>query len=220
MQPDLNDLVSEALSDPNAVGLVLIGSYASGRPDDESDVDVLYVARDAPAFAKHHRGRVELIPTTLARIQEPTDWFAPALGNARVVLDKTGEVAEAVAAAASVDRAFAAGRLDDYLNAFYRSLKAWRRGNELAARIEALASLRSLAEFLHALDRRRAPYPSAYAGTLGELEPSIEAVARDPGAVRQQELQARVEALARARGFGDVYDDWDGEIERAMRFAF
>ena len=218
MEPDLNDLVSEAQSDANAVGLVLIGSYASGGPDDESDVDVLYVEREGPTRRKHHRGRIELIPTTLARIQEPTDWFKPALGNAEVVLDKTGEVAKAVAAAASVDRAFAAERLDDYLNSFYRSAKAWRRGNELAGRIEALASLRSLAEYLHALDGRRAPYPSAYGGTLGELEPSIEGVARTPGLHEQQRLQARVEELARARGFGDVYDDWGGEIERAMRF--
>jgi hypothetical protein len=220
MTPDLNEVVGEAEADESVVGLVLIGSYASGRPDAESDVDVLWVEREGPRRRKHHRGRIELIPTTLARIQEPTDWFKPALGTGRVILDKTGEVAAAVAAAATVDRDTTAERLDDYLNSFYRSLKAWRRGNELAGRIEGMASLRSLAEFLHALDGRRAPYPSAYPGTLGELEPLIVDVARTTDPVRQQELQARVEKLARERGFASVYADWDGEIERAMKFRF
>ena len=37
MEPDLNGLVSEAEADDDVVGLVLIGSYASGTPDVESD---------------------------------------------------------------------------------------------------------------------------------------------------------------------------------------
>ena len=48
---------------------------------------------------------------------------------------------------------------DNYLNDFYRSLKSWRRGRELGARIKALRSLWWLGEFLLALEGKRAPYP-------------------------------------------------------------
>ena len=43
-------------------------------------------------------------------------------------------------------------------------------------------------------------------------------VAQDP--TLQQELEAQVEALMRARGFGYVVDGWGGEIERVKAWRF
>jgi len=48
----------------------------------------------------------------------------------------------------------------------------------------------------------------------------LDEVARTGDPQRQQELQARVERVATDRGFRDVYDAWDGEIDRVMRFEF
>ena len=79
---------------------------------------------------------------------------------------------------------------DGYLNDFYRSLKAWRTGNELAGRIECGRSLRFLGELLFALDGVRAPYPKEWPGKLGELEPLILEVARTGEPRLQQELCA------------------------------
>ena len=43
MEPELNELLEQAKSDPDAVGLVLIGSYASGTADEESDLAPLSI---------------------------------------------------------------------------------------------------------------------------------------------------------------------------------
>jgi predicted nucleotidyltransferase len=212
-------ILEQAERDETALGVVLFGSHAAGRGDEESDVDLLYVRREG-AEGKERRGPLELASTTLRQIRAPVDWFKPALAHGRVLLDKTGEIADALEAAARVTREETAELYDSYLNDFYRSLKAWRRGNELAGRVEAGRSLRFLGELLFALDGRRAPYPSDWAGRLGELEPLILDVARTAAPAQQQELQARVEALASARGFRDVYDAWEGEIDRVMALRF
>jgi predicted nucleotidyltransferase len=198
---------------------VLIGSHAAGSPDDESDVDVLYVVREGKR-SRERRGEVELIPVALADFRKPPEWFKPATAHARVVLDKTGELAGVVDEARRVTREEVGERYDDYLNEFYRSLKAWRRGNELAARVEGVESVKWLVQFLHGLEGRRAPYSNAWTGTLGELEPLILEVARTVDPRRQQELQARVAELADAHGFRHVRDAWEGDIERAMEFRF
>ena len=45
-------------------------------------------------------------------------------------------------------------------------------------------------------------------------------VARTADPRRQQELQAAVEQIATAHGFRDVYDAWNGDIDRVMGFQF
>jgi len=109
---------------------------------------------------------------------------------------------------------------DGYLNDFYRSLKAWRVGKELAGRIECGRSLRYLGELLFALDGVRAPYPKEWEGKLGELEPLILEVARGGEPRMQQELCIRVRERAAQRGYAHVYDDWTGDIDRALAFSF
>jgi predicted nucleotidyltransferase len=213
----LGNVVSEAEADPACLGVVLIGSQAAGTPDEESDVDVLYVLRDEKRD-RERRGKLELIPVTLDDFRRPPEWFKPALAHARVMLDKTGELAPVVDEAGRVTLEEVAEAYDGYLNDFSRSLKAWRRGNELAGRIEALESLKYLAQFLYGLAGSRAPYSNAWAGNLGELEPLILDVARTAHPKRQQDLQARVRELA--TDYRDVYDAWDGDIDRAMEFRF
>jgi hypothetical protein len=147
-------------------------------------------------------------------------WEQSAVAHARVLLDKTGDVTAAIEAAGRVSREDVAEFYDNYLNDFYRSLKSWRRGRELGARIKALRSLWWLGEFLLALEGKRAPYPGAWTGRLGELEPLILEVARTADPRFQQELQAAVEQVATAHGFRHVYDAWDGEIDLVMAFRF
>jgi hypothetical protein len=78
-----------------------------------------------------------------------------------------------------------------------------------------------LGEFLLGLDGRRAPYPGAWEGRLGELEPLMLDVLRTGDPRRQQELQAKVEQIAASHGFRDVYESWtDGAIARVMALRF
>jgi hypothetical protein len=210
-------ILDEAERDDNVVGVLIKGSQAMGMADEESDWDVVVVLLQGEPSQKKD-GRLELITTTLERVRAVSSWELPALAHSRVLLDKTGELAEAVEAAGQLTRKELAELYDGYLNDFYRSLKSWRRGRELGARIMCGRSLWWLGDFLIALEGKRAPYTEYWGGRLGELEPLILEVARTADPRRQQELQAAVEQIATAHGFRDVYDAWDGDIDRVMGF--
>ncbi|HJV29112.1 MAG TPA: hypothetical protein VJ645_01210 [Gaiellaceae bacterium] len=219
MHEFVQPILDEAERDDNVVGVLIKGSQAMGAADEESDWDVVVVLLQGEPSQKKD-GRLERITTTLERVRAVSSWELPALAHSRVLLDKTGELAEAVEAAGQLTRKELAELYDGYLNDLYRSLKAWRRGRELGARILCGRSLWWLGDFLIALEGKRAPYTEYWGGRLGELEPLILEVARTADPRRQQELQAAVEQIATAHGFRDVYDAWDGDIDRVMGFRF
>lgn len=216
----LAPLLAEAEADPNVVGVFLKGSRAVGTDVADSDWDVVVVLREGEA-SQHKDDVVDVLRTSIAQVRAAPRYELPAIAHARVLLDKTGEVAHAVSAAARIERDELAELYDSYLNDFYRSLKSWARGQELPARLKASRSIWWLGEFLLGLDGRRAPYPGAWAGRFGELEPLVLEVLRTGDPRRQQDLQGKVEAIATARGFRDVYDGWTGgEIDRVMALRF
>jgi diamine N-acetyltransferase len=220
MDDVLAAVLADAESDTNVIGVFLKGSRAVGTDVVGSDWDVVVVLREGEA-SQRKDGVLDVLRTTLARVQNAPRYELPAIAHARVLLDKTGEVAETIEAAARIGRDELAELYDSYLNDFYRSLKAWARGQELAARLKASRSIWWLGEFLLGLDGRRAPYPGAWAGRLGELEPLVLDVLRTGDPRRQQELQAKVEQIATARGFRYVYEGWTGgEIDRVMALRF
>jgi hypothetical protein len=219
VEPELRELVQAAQADPNAVGVVLFGSAAAGSAHEESDLDVWYVVRADPQ-PRSRDGRRELIPTTLAQLSDAPDWLKPALAYSEVLWDPTGEIAPVLAAARTVSREETAELYDGYLNDLYRSLKAWRRGTELAARVECGRSLRFVGELLFALDGVRAPYPKEWAGKLGPVEPLVLEVARTSGPAAQQRLCRAVVELARDRGYHDVYDAWQGDFDLVLSWDF
>ena len=220
MELELVELVERAQEDPRAVALVLFGSAASGSAHEESDLDVWYVLRGEPLPARERRGRLELVPTTVELLRAAPDWLKPALAYARILWDEAGEVESVLEAARTISHDETAELYDGYLNDFYRSLKAWRTGNELAGRIECGRSLRFLGELLFALEGIRAPYPKEWAGKLGELEPLVLEVARTGEPRLQQQLCVHVRERAAQRGYSHVYDDWTGDIDRVLGFEF
>jgi hypothetical protein len=220
VEPELRELVAQAEADPDAIGLVLFGSAAAGSAHEESDLDVWYVVRSEPPPPRSRVGRLELIPATVAGLRDAPAWLKPALAYAKVLWDPSGELEPVVTAAQTVSREETAELYDGYLNDLYRSLKAWRQGLELAARVECGRSLRFLGELLFALEGRRAPYPKEWAGKLGDVEPLVLEVARTSDPRLQQELCRRVAQLAADRRYGDVYDAWNGDIDRVLAFDF
>ena len=220
MEPELVALSEQAQGDPDAVALVLFGSAATGSAHEESDLDVFYVHRGEPLPPRERRGRLEIVPTTMEELRTAPDWLKPALAYGRVIWDETGELTSVLEAARTISHDETAQLYDGYLNDFFRSMKAWRRGNELAGRIESGRSLRFLGELLFALDGLRAPYPKEWQGRLGELEPLILEVARTGAPQRQQELCSRVRDRAAQRGYAHVHDAWMGDIDLALAFDF
>jgi Nucleotidyltransferase domain len=102
VDPELVGLLNEARTDPEAVALVLFGSAASGSTHEESDLDVWYVRRSEPLPPRVRRGRLEIVPTTLALLRAAPDWLKPALAYAQTLWDETGEVEPVLAAARTI----------------------------------------------------------------------------------------------------------------------
>jgi hypothetical protein len=123
-----------------------------------------------------------------------------------------------------------ASSYDGYLNALYRSLKSWSRGNQLGARLEAAQSADSLLGTLFALEREWRPFGSRVYLHLDKLKGQGWQDGELPGILfdllttgdprRQQELARRVVALLAERGYGHVYDSWDGKIDAALAWSF
>src|SRR5262249_5868709 len=172
--PIIAAVLREAAADPEVLGVLLGGSRGADCADERSDYDVEIVLTDSAYERRHESGRLKpgkhrladgqildlryKCPWELRRIAASPGWWTSGYVTTRVLLDKIGEVAPALAAIVTMPedraRADAAGFLDAYLNGFYRSLKAWRRGDELGGRLEAVESVMYLARALFALERR------------------------------------------------------------------
>lgn len=247
--PVIESLIRQATADPNTLGLALLGSHGVGIADDVSDYDPLWVFTDAAYDEPSMRHEPEPVisatdgrnlldmwytsPRELARIAREPGWWTPGFIGASVLVDKTGEVAGLLEAIIAVSpeksRADVAAWFDAYLNAFYRSLKAWLRGNLLGARLQAADSATYLVRTLFALEGRLTPYwdrLDRYLDALAEqgwqsaqLRQTILDLLTTGDPRLQIDLEERVEALLRSRGFGKVVDDWGGELERVKARA-
>jgi predicted nucleotidyltransferase len=243
-------LIAEAEADPDVVGVVLTGSRALGLATAESDYDVVFVVTDEAAVRYEQSGApvrgltAGLAPDEIKDIwNQPVGelqidkviwWMLPAFAESAVVYDRSGETARLVDALRMMpaERAsVAAGEsYDGYLNALYRSLKCWRRGNLLGGRLEAAASVWPLLQTLYALERRWQPYGSRLRHHLhelegqgwqpGELQAALLDLVTTGDPARQQRLARRVTALLRERGYQHVYESWDGQIDRALAWQF
>lgn len=245
--PLLDQLIRRAAARSDTIGLILGGSRGAGLGDQWSDYDVEWVLTDAayqqrqgdaapldPAEADPRFDLSYTCPAELARIAAAPGWWTPGYAAAQVLLDTTGQVAAALESivALSPEQADeqAASGFDAYLNAYYRSLKAWRRGNELGGRLQAAESLAHLARTLFALARRWPPYHDRLATQLhlldhqgwppGYLQATMLAILRSGDPALQQQLQAQAETLLRARSFGYIVDAWNGEIENVSAIQF
>jgi hypothetical protein len=187
---ELSRFIADAVADIDTVGLILSGSRGAGFAADDSDYDLYWVLTDAVYDRREQRGEplkirlpaterrtmVEVMyacPGRLAETAATPGWWTAGYADARVLLDKTGQVAEALAAIrvrpAEPARADVAAWFDAYLNAFYRSMKAWRRGDELGGRLQAAESAIALIRTLFALERRWPPYHDRLARQLDSL---------------------------------------------------
>jgi len=240
----LAQYIDELHADGTTVGLLLHGSRALGveRPDSDYDLirvvaDDAYGRREAAGDLLERRSLVDgskadvlyQSPGHLRELAERPDWYTATYTGARVLLDKTGELTELVAliidAASGVAAARVSDEYDHYLNSWVRSIKAWRRGDELGGRLHAAESVYPLLRALFGLERQWPPYHDQLETRLPELErlqgwasgelriQIVELLERGAPDV-QQRLQAQVEALFHSRG---IEHDWGNDLEPLKR---
>jgi hypothetical protein len=240
VDPALEDVQQRAAADEETVGVLLIGSRASGSAVAGSDYDFIWVLTDEGMAARTARGEqqqlkdgeVDVNYIGVARIRERVqdlDWATRALISAQIVSDRTGELAAVLAemreSAGERARAEVASAYDAYLNSYTRSLKAWRRQNELGGRMHAVESIVALARTLYGVAGRWPVYHDELERSLPEIEAELgidvlEDLRRiagtgDPSV--QQQLETHVENFMTARGIPHEWDDALDEL-RAWRF--
>ena len=181
----LDEIVAEVAADPDSIGLILHGSRAAGVDGPDSDYDLVWVVTDASHAARQDRLReirpgppkVDISYASPERLRlraESTDGYTPMYVTAQIAADTDGQVAALVEAIVANAGARAWEDLDElydgYLNCFFRSLKAWRRGDELGGRMQAAHSCLCLIRLLFAAERRLAPFHDQLTEPLRELE--------------------------------------------------
>jgi hypothetical protein len=237
VDPALEEVRRRAEADGDTVGVLLIGSRATGSASEGSDYDLIWVLSDAAMAgregARHAKeGELDVNHLGIGRLRERVndfDWATGALLSAEVVSDATGELVrllgEMRAAAGEHARARVPAEYDGYLNSYVRSLKAWRRGDELGGRMHAVESLASLARTLYGIAGRWPVYHDELQRSLPEVERELGvdvlgdmrgiAAGGDPSL--QQQLETRVERFMTARGIDHEWDDALDEL-RGWRF--
>ena len=99
----MDDILAEVDADPASLGLILHGSRALDRARPDSDYDLIRIVvdeeherRTADGTLHVKDGRADYFFSTLARLRwhaENRGWWTATYVTARVVLDKTGEIA-------------------------------------------------------------------------------------------------------------------------------
>lgn len=243
----LDELVAEVTADPESIGLILHGSRAAGVGGPDSDYDLVRVVTDEALAARRDRDElrerrpgppeadvVYASPERLRLRAESTDGYTPMFVTAEVVADTDGQVAALVEAIVANAGARARADLDElydgYLNCFFRSLKAWRRGDELGGRMQAAHSCLCLVRLLFAAERLLPPFHDQLSAPLRELErvqgwdegylaETLTRVLATGDPTLQQELELRVEALFDSRGIAHLWGPEDG-LDAVKEHAF
>jgi hypothetical protein len=204
----LAEIVREAEANADVVAAVLAGSRSQGHARPDSDYDVHYVTLSGQKPPVPDAVEAAVVALDELRAVQAS-WWTDAMVQGQVLVDKTGgeldTLLERLGAADDVSQPY-----DAYINALVRGKAAARRGDELGARLHAADSIRHLVTALAALDGRRPWFHDRLRGRLGEWEPRLVAILREPDVDAQLALFADVRALMESRGVR-THDEWKPE---------
>lgn len=244
--PVIAALRAEGAADPEVIGILVTGSRGVGAVTAESDYDVIFVVSDATHDRYERDEREPPRGTTLDPEIDTADiqWHeCPrtlqeyntfGVDVCRVVYDRTGELTALAAALSQMPETQArdtvAGAYGSYLNLVYRSLKSWRRGDELGARLLAAQSVDALMQALFALERAWAPLSSrlylhldrlnGQGWQTGELRALLLDLLTTGDPHQQQAIARRVITLLEERGFTRPDAVWNAKVDRALSWTF
>ncbi|MBN2152032.1 MAG: hypothetical protein JW839_11330 [Candidatus Lokiarchaeota archaeon] len=211
-------LLEEAKDDPNIVGFVVR----------EGTIDQ-YKAK----YPRYKYPNMELMKQTVSQFRDEAAWGSPDQWGRydsawiTAVVDKTGEIQRILDEKGRIPpeqvKKFIERQLDTYINQFYRSLKCFRDGHVLGARLEANVGIECLFNVLFALhDGRLKPFYKYLAWELrthpldkvpftpATLMDKVTRILDDADVETQREVFLMVEKLCRDEGYGHYIDQWDG----------
>jgi Domain of unknown function (DUF4037) len=230
-------------SDAEVIGCALYGSQVFGQSDSGFDYDILCVLTTnttniRPKTLQSPSGQqLEFWYVTsqeFIELSKNFGWWTFGLAHAQIILDKAGHVRAGLNAVAFMPENVATPKVaedyDGYLNAFYRSLKAFHRHDEFGGRLHATDSVRYLIGALFALELRWTPYwdriqtqwvhLERQGWSAEELSETCLELLRTGNPKTQQTLEAKVQNVLKSRGFEYVLEGWGTQLENVRSFKF
>lgn len=222
----------------NLVGALLYGSRALGQATHGSDLDLLIVVDDLRVpRAEQWRGseNLEADVHTMALEQwltlgQRVHWQNFGLSQGKALVDPQGFIRAGLEALQRPPASYRAGgvdALDAYLNSTYRSVKTWRRGDTLGARLHAGVAVTALLDGLFRLAGRWTPYWDRLEGHWVHLAPlgvdvprlqqQLSAVLSQADPDAQITLYDHVAAWMRRHGHTSMLDAWPPAFHDTLR---
>ncbi len=241
------EFVEEAKNDPNIIGFFLSGSRGKNRETKFSDYDIEVIVKDK--VAKSYKNKYEKLTKPPfgfsvfsisefrkhAEIGSAFEWNRASYTHVKTNVDKNGEIQKLIDEKGKIPKdkikKYVAGYLDGYINGVYRSLKCFRDGNPVGARLEASRSIHFFLDTIFGLEGRMAPYYKYLDWELEkyqlkkfpmkpkELIKTLLRILEDADIETQQKLFNVVEETFRKEGYIHVFDSWEtGSIELIKTF--
>lgn len=244
-----DNVLEESKNDPNILAFWLEGSRGKGIIGHaESDYDCMMIVKDeAIAEYKEYYEKIgnpafEIGVMTLREFNDFAAWESDMNWHRynyvwlkTPLVDKTGKMQDILKEKATIPddkrRQFIAEELDAYINQVYRSLKCFRDGQKVGARLEASESIMPLIKTIFAIHGRLRPYYKYYDWELenhplsklsvsgAEFTKQILVILEKADIKTQQMILKEVENITRQEGYGEVWDSWGDKIEWMKNFG-
>src|SRR3989338_9461343 len=242
------EIFKNVSDDPNVLGFILQGSRGKGFENEFSDYDARMVIKDEVAEEYKKKfdmpfDNMDLPVDGLTEFRNYARWGSPdAPGecydftHCKILIDRTGEISKLVQEKGGIppeiQHDFVYHALDSYVNGVFRSVKAYRNKNNIGAQLEAVASIPYFFDALFGLYGRPKPY---YGYLEKELEKypleglpwgshdliqALVSIITTGDLKTQQKLLKEAELFFREKGFGDMFDAWEGKDKWAMEYEF
>jgi hypothetical protein len=235
-------LLNEAKQDPNILAFWLDGSRGKGLETEYSDYDCTMIVDEdvSDQYLRRYRdldsSEIDLSVMTLTQFRNyaawgsDTAWARYNFTHLTALVDKTdGEAQRLIDDKSQIPleakTQFITGSLDHFINQTYRSLKAFRDGKSVGARLEAAEGVTPFLDAVFALHDRLRPYYKYLDWELKRAPLTRFNLSTDKmiqyvldilenGAARsQQNLLIPLEELATVAGYCGVFADWGAKLE-------
>ena len=233
-----NALVAEAQTDPNIIGLILVGGRGKGQATEYSDYDVEIIAIDAEAATKKYKQYEEkdvidtISPMTIETFRSHAEWGGEyawdryAYAHNKAVIDKNSTIQKIIDEKGVIPPGQEAKVVEDaiggYMNAMYRTLKNFRDKNIFAHRLDAAESIPWLLTAIFGVENRIRPYNkflqwelekypiAAFPFSAADFFTKIELIISTGDITTQKEVFKKCIQFFRDKGFTKTIDSWEG----------
>ena len=240
-------MFEEAKKDSNIIGFYLSGSRGKEKETKYSDYDVEIVVKDniKDEYVKKYKEIQKSLKgisfciysmsefKTHADIGTEYEWDRPSFTHVKALIDKNKEIQKLIDSKGIIPKEnikkYVSGFLDGYINYVYRSLKCFRDGNIVGARLEASRSLNFFLIIVFGIDGRLAPYYKYLEWELKqhplkkfkisqkEIIKSLMKILESGDIKTQQRLFIEVEKIFRKEGYSHIFDGWEKDQIEFMK---